>query len=728
MTSPRHLSPAKASPSPRQRWTAAALALLLALLVFALFAPSIRYALVNLDDFGYITQNRIVLQGLSLDNARRAFDPANTAATMYMPLLWISYMADVSLFGASPASPAPFHAVNVALHALSALLLFALLLRLGARPLWAFLLALLWAVHPLRVESVAWVTERKDCLAAFFGLSATLAWHSSATRVRRLPRLSLLSAAALLYALGLLAKPSLVPLPLAWLALDVWPLRRIPASFRAPGFLPALLRATAEKLLFLPFALAAAWMAVACHHVVSGSLAVPWSNRLAAVAPNFLFYVRKTILPVNLAPLVPEQWVFPPSVLLLSLAVCAAMAAALWRFRRAIPSLLPGAIWLLLFFLPASGLQPLPANTVADRFFYLPAIGLSIALAALPLPARFSRRCILHAACGILLAVLAVLSFRLLPVWRDSKALYARILSVFPNHGLAAPIAATNLIRENGDFRKADDLLLPILPLYPHAPNLQLAHAQCLAHLQSPEAAWQYLSQCPLPEGVGDRSNVEIALAQLELALGRPRDAIARTSRAIDILPADSTLRSSASCLLLAAALDAGDAPLALRFARQIPFYASLPAPALEHALPYAITQWVLGNRAEALQWFRRILDDAPNRIDLWNNIVWGLATASWSPAPPDEVVRRAEYMLSLAPAPDIPGLLDTVAVAHANAGNFDTAVALERKALDRLPPDTPAIAPLRKRLDLFLAGTPYRENAFERLFVTMFGPVSQAL
>lgn len=704
-------------------------AFLLFALVFALFAPSVRYGLVDLDDYGYISQNRIVLQGFSLDNARRAFSSGNTAATMYMPLLWVSYMADVSLFGASGENVAPFHAVNVFLHASSAVLLFLLLRRLRARPLWAFLLALLWAVHPLRVESVAWITERKDVLSAFFGLAATLVWISSTAPGRRLlSRAFRLAVATLLYAAGLLVKPSLVPLPLAWLALDVWPLRRLPFSPLSPGFLRAAVRVVAEQIPAALCAAAAAWLAVAQHHAVSGALAVSWRLRLAAVAPNFLFYVRKTLLPLGLSPLVPEQWRFSPLHVLLALFVCAAFASAVWRFRRVLPSLLPGAVWTLVFFLPASGLQPLPMNTVADRFFYLPAIGLSIAFAALPAALPAKPRRILAFALAAALLPLSAATARLLPTWRDSEALYARVLSLYPSHVYASPAAATALIGKSGDFAKADELVAPLLPRYPGAAHIHLVHAHCLAHLQSPEEALRYLSSCDPPQSVHDKAARNLAMAELELALDRPRDAIAHATEAMSTLPADSTIRSVISCLLLAAALSDGDSALALRYARQTPFYATLPAVRLEHAMPFAIVQWIEGNRKDALDWFSRILEAYPDRIDLWNNVVWGLSTAAWSPAPPSQVVQWAEHMRSLAPSPDIPGLLDTLAAAYANAGDFGTAADLERRALANLPPNAPGTAEIRNRAALFEKGIPYREDGFERLFVTMFGPVAQSL
>ena len=729
-------------------------------LVFALFSPSIRYPLVDLDDFSYVTQNRIVIQGLSTENVKRAFSLSNSTATMYMPLLWISYMADVSLLGASPEHPAPFHAANVALHAANAVLLYFFLLLLsrfnglpstGIRnpkhaTLAPFLLALLWAVHPLRVESVAWVTERKDVLSAFFGLAATLCWLVSATPSRRRhPRVFLLVAAVFFYALGLLAKPSLVPLPFAWLALDVWPLRRIPASFRNRKFLPAALRAIAEKLLFLPFALAAAWLAVAAHHAVSGPLAIPWRCRLAAVAPNFLFYVRKTLLPLRLSPLVPELWVFPLSTVFLSLAICAALAFCLWTFRRTIPSLLPGAAWILLFFLPASGLQPLPMNTVADRFFYLPAIGLSIALLGLfvPCPPNSSGRsaatspsiapprrfALLGGASFFILAVLAAMTARILPHWSSSHALYSHVNRVIPNQPVAVSALAQEAIQHFGDFQTARDLLEPALAEYPGDWIIRCVYADCLLHFDSAAAAAEYLSATPAPDAIYSRASLFVLLANYHFFAGDFQSALHFARLAIPLYADDSTGRAPAVFLALGAAFESGDLPLALSFARQTRLYAGASSVSLDNLFPLAIFHWLHGYREQALPLLFRILDANPGRTELWNNVLWGLATASWSPADPSEVLARVRRMQADSPAPGHPGILDTLAAALANAGDFDAALDAIDRALAQVPdPADPFRAKLLHRRNLFAQHIPYRENAFNRIFSTAFGAPADTL
>lgn len=731
---------------------------LLFTLVFALFAPSIRHSLVDLDDFSYITQNRIVLQGLSPANFRAVFSFSNMTATMYMPLLWLSYMADVSLFGASTGHPAPFHATNVVLHAFSALLLYCILRRLyrlahpGTPPesaaslLAPFFLALLWAIHPLRVESVAWVAERKDVLSAVFGLAATHCWllavsplspstPDTSASPRPAPlffRSVFLLSAVVLYVLGLLAKPSLVPLPVAWLALDCWPLRRIPSVWTS-GFFPAVLRVAAEKLIFLPFAVASAWLAVAQHHAVSGALYVPWPTRIAAVGPNLLFYVRKTLWPADLSPLVPEQWHFPATTVLLSLFVCAALATALWSFRRRLPSLLPGTVWMLLFFLPASGLQPLPLNTLADRFFHLPAIGLSIALLSLPDALsgfrRFRHRLIPVLVSASLLAALAIATARLLPVWASTRDLYTHVNRIYPNQPFAVYGLATGIIKTTGDFQAAESLVAPALVQHPDAWILRCIHADCLLQLDSPQAAIDFLSRSHEPEDRYTAAALFFCLANYEFFAGDHSAALRHVEQALPFYAADSTARTPALLLALGSAFESGDHPKALSFARRTRIYADADSVSPENLLPLAIFHWVYSYRAQATALFFRILDDCPGRTDLWNNLLWGLATADWSPADPAEVLARTLRMQADSATPDHPGILDTVAAAQANAGDFESALSTLGKVLAQIPdPANPFRRRVLARQSLYLSRVPYRENAFERLFYTTFGTPADTL
>jgi hypothetical protein len=271
---------------------------LLFLLVFAVFSPSLSYELVAVDDIHYISHNQLVLGGLSWSAIRVAF--TDFYNQMYAPLLWISYMADVSFGGASPVQPWGFHLTNVLLHSLNSLLLYFLLLAWCKKPWRAFFFAALWALHPLRVESVAWVTERKDVLSGLFALLC-LGCYWRANRHKAIPAIGPTLLALVFFIAGLLVKPSLTPIPLVLLLLDYWPLRRYGPN--APPLLRAAPRLLLEKT---PFFLASFALQD-----------IPAAQPLPAVCPSRLYLVR--LLPRLRA-----------AGAALYLALAAAAAAAAW--------------------------------------------------------------------------------------------------------------------------------------------------------------------------------------------------------------------------------------------------------------------------------------------------------------------------------------------------------------------------------------------------------------
>ncbi|MEX2016403.1 MAG: hypothetical protein WD873_07160, partial [Candidatus Hydrogenedentales bacterium] len=191
---------------------------LLAGIVLAVYWPALSHGFVDYDDDVYIVNHPRLSQGLTADNVRWAF--TSPYHSNWHPLTWLSWFADVELFGVSPAA---FHRTDLLLHAANSVLVYALLFAVTRSWLASIAAALLFALHPLRVESVAWASERKDVLSAFFALAATLAY----VRYTRAPNWGRYACAALLFALALLAKPMAVTLPVLWLALDYWPLARL---------------------------------------------------------------------------------------------------------------------------------------------------------------------------------------------------------------------------------------------------------------------------------------------------------------------------------------------------------------------------------------------------------------------------------------------------------------------------------------------------------------------
>ena len=379
--------------------------LLLLLATFALFSPSIGYFFVNLDDPIFIAGNPIVYNGFSWASLGRAFTALHGDRAMYSPLVWVSFLFDNLFFRASVVHPWGFHFTNVLLHAASAVLLFFILRLCTRRPWIAFFAAAFWALHPLRVESVAWVTERKDTLSTFFAFLSILfylvAWKCGRPALdegsetppspSRHPSLvtrhcnkgyQLLVLVA--FVAGLLSKPMLVTLPFLFLLLDYWPLHR----FSLRNIHRALPRLALEKW---PFFLLALLVSLLTRRLQSGTVTeAPLLFRLASALVNTLFYFVKSFCPTALRPLADG---YPVTPLLAFFALCLflLLAAASAAFLRRCPGLAVGLSAFTGLLFPVSGIIFIGSVPVADRYTYLPSLGLSLAIAAL-LDALWKRR------------------------------------------------------------------------------------------------------------------------------------------------------------------------------------------------------------------------------------------------------------------------------------------------------------------------------------------------
>ncbi|MFM7141049.1 MAG: hypothetical protein ACKO2K_03930, partial [Alphaproteobacteria bacterium] len=331
------------------------------------FLPALGGAFLTFDDDVYVTANPMVRDGLTargLAWAVRSFDTGN-----WHPLTWASLMLDAQFHGLSPGG---FHLSNLLLHGANATLLFLLLARVaGSLPV-AAAGAIAWAVHPLRTESVAWISERKDVLSAFFGLLAVHAWLGSSPRDLLRPGRAIersapprIAATTLLLAASLACKPMLVTLPLLLLLLDAWPLGRLADAGDVPG-------RVVEK--WPPWAVAAVASAVAIvAQRGAGAVArfdrLPLAERLANAAISPLRYLVLTACPSGLAAVVP----FPESgwgaaAGLGAAGLLAAISLACWLVRRRLPSLAVGWGWFLVALLPVAGLIQVGVQSIADRY------------------------------------------------------------------------------------------------------------------------------------------------------------------------------------------------------------------------------------------------------------------------------------------------------------------------------------------------------------------------
>jgi tetratricopeptide (TPR) repeat protein len=416
--------------------------LLLAILLVAgtmlLYTPALRNGFVNFDDPDYVTHNQRVLQGLSWTNLKWAFGTDNPAANWH-PLTWLSHMLDVQMFGTNPAG---HHLTNIVLQAVDVLLLFLLLTRATGYPLRSAAVAALFALHPLNVESVAWVTERKTVLGMLFFLLTIWAygWY-----VRK-PGVARYLCVFLLFAAALMSKLMVVSLPFALLLLDYWPLRRFPQT-RTPDagqrgrFFSAFPELFLEKIPLLLLAAAASWITLRLHRK-EGALAaaMPFAWRLKNAIYSYCVYLGKLVWPSGLAVFYPHPGnSLPWWKVLLAALLLAVISAVIWRFREK-EYLLFGWLWFLGTMVPMIGIVQSGRQGMAGRFMYIPMIGLLIAAAWLV--AEWISRVRLNPRLAAVFFVLLIwpyiyLTRKQIGYWHDSYSLFSYTLAVTSNNGIA---------------------------------------------------------------------------------------------------------------------------------------------------------------------------------------------------------------------------------------------------------------------------------------------------
>lgn len=423
----------------------------LAAATLAAFSPALRNGFVNYDDDVYVYQNPQVRPGLTGHGVRWAFTRSHGGN--WHPLTWISHMADCSVYRLDPWG---HHFTSIALHAVSAILLFLVLEGVSGALFRSAFAAALFAVHPLRVESVAWVAERKDVLSGVFFL-LTLAVYVRAVSgpekglARQIP-------VWLFFALGLLSKPTLVTTPFVLLLLDAWPLRRF-------GRVSAS-RLVAEKIpLFALSAAACVITALAQRGSIQPMERVPAFLRLGNAAVSYVVYLRQMAWPARLAVLYPFQPEGPPAwKILVALLLLAACSAAFFLVRRRRPYLLVGWLWYLGMLVPVIGLIQVGAQSHADRYTYLPQIGIYVALAWLAGDIAASSRlgqagrC---AAAAVLIAALVLRTRDQATYWRDGESLWTHPIACTSRNGVAENDLGNIFIQEGrlddaiGSFQKA---------------------------------------------------------------------------------------------------------------------------------------------------------------------------------------------------------------------------------------------------------------------------------
>jgi tetratricopeptide (TPR) repeat protein len=722
------------------------------------WSPVLDNGFVNFDDELYVTDNRQVQAGLTAAGLRWAWTTLHPG--YYQPLTWMSLQLDAQLYGLAPWG---YHLTNLLLHAANAVLLFEALRRLTGAVWRSAAVAALFALHPLHVESVAWATERKDVLSTFFGLLALLAYQAYARR----PHLGryLLVAGAL--ALGLLAKPMLATLPCVLLLLDYWPLRRW-----RPG---ASARLLAEKLPLLALAAAAGAVTVFAQNHAGALLPLarlPLDARLENALVGYLWYLKKTFWPSGLAPFYPHPGTTLPvwQVAGAGVVLLAVTLAALGQARRR-PYLAVGWLWFLGMLLPVSGLLQAGEQPVADRFVYLPHVGLFILLcwgahdllAGWRLP-----RAVPALAGGAVLLACAVCTWLQVHRWHDSVTLLEYTLRVNPVN----PVAHNNLgaaFLRQGRLDRAVRHFAAALEADPASARAHYNMGVALVRQGRPGEAIDHFAEALEVDPRFALAHYEwgVALA----SLGRPEEAILHFRAAVDLDPRITPAHHNWGVALLelgrrqealphfrkALELDSAFAPAhaslgVLLFEEgkleeaEAHFRAVLRLAPRDAALHYQLGRTLARQQRwpEAEDSFRAAARLQPGFLRAHCGLAWALlhqgrgAAAEEqyreafriNPRWPAEAIRQA---WALATAPEArrrngalavelaeqacqatggkdPAYLDTLAAAYAEAGRFDRAVATARRALG-LTSSAGQAREIQGRLQRYEKGRAFRER-----------------
>jgi protein O-mannosyl-transferase len=718
-----HPAPLPAEPNTRTRDSRAATAVCLFLLlaVMLVFGQTVWHGFVNVDDQDYVFQNSEVKDGLTLHGIRWAFTTGEAAN--WHPLTWLSHMLDCQIYGPHASldldgahaaqnhkqdceSFARYawghHLTSVLLHAANAILLFLVFWRMTGA-LWpSAFVAAVFALHPLRAESVAWVAERKDVLSGLFFMLTLAAYVGY---VRRSFSLVRYLAVVVLFALGLMAKPMLVTLPFVLLLLDYWPLGRMsrsggtdigfwfPRSAWEPTYrdtpCPAershaergneggpqqsWLRLIVEKLPLLVLSAASCAVTLwAQRNAIVSSERIDFPSRIANAVASCGDYLVQLFYPVNLAPMYPHLGSALPvwHLAAASLALVAICAAVLIGWRR-YPYLPVGWLWYLGMLVPVIGLVQVGSQAMADRYTYLPQIGLCVALTwlAAGLVASWPRhRLLCGGVAALVLLDLMFCAWQQTWYWHDNRTLWTHTLNCttrneVAHYGLAC--ALSELGQEDDAIAEFENALT-IRPNFAEARfNLGLT----LERRKKIDAALEQYREAV--KSRPDLAEAHYNLGAIFADRGQTDEAVAEFRKTLDTKPDDAN-----ACYNLAVCL---------------------------------CNQ---GKTAEAMPYWRKTLRLQPNNVDTVDQVAWRLATC------PDASIRNGKEALDLAQRAvrlsggDDPTPLGTLAAAYAEVGQYSEAVETAQRAIELAARrgDAATAGDFRAQIKFYRANSPYHE------------------
>src|SRR5438876_6079634 len=505
-------------------------------ITWLVFAQTIRHQFVTYDDPQYVYANPDVSAGVSLGRISWAF--THTIAGNWHPLTTITHMLDCQLYGLKPGG---HHFTNVFLHTIAVVLLFVVLQQMACALWRSAFVAALFAIHPLHVESVAWVAERKDVLSGLFFMLTLLAY----VHYTRTPSNGRYMIVAFVFALGLMSKPMLVTLPFVLLLLDYWPLGRIKPQ--RPDIGRQLLTPIAEKIPLIALsAVSGVITFLAQRHAIGWTEQLPMLARINNAIVTYVIYVRQMFWPVNLAVFYPHpENRLPLWEIALALAVLISITSAAVILRRKAPYFITGWFWYLGMLVPVIGLVQVGWQGHADRYTYLPQIGLYIAgswaLADLSVSWRH-RRMVLSAAALFVIGALSWSAWMQASYWRDSETLFTHALAVTKNNDVAENNLGIILLQK-GQLDEAISRLQAAIDLRPeNGPAHDNLAKAFLQKGRLAEAMVHYRKFLEIePQNVEARNILGTALIQQ----GRVKEAIEQWQDALAIEPENGNAASN---------------------------------------------------------------------------------------------------------------------------------------------------------------------------------------
>jgi protein O-mannosyl-transferase len=657
----------------------------LGFLTLVVFWPVTTFEFLRYDDPDFVTENPHVLNGLAREEIIWAFQ---SLYIYWQPLTWLSYMADVEVWGLTAKG---FHLTSLLLHIASTSVLFLALSRMTGEQWPSAVVAGLFALHPLHIETVAWISDRKGVLSTVFWMLALLAYARYAARVNGRgpkvehpgphaaaslspsPPFSLFSyaLALLFFAMGLMSKSMVVTLPFVLLLLDYWPLGRLQEN----GMMRRLGRLVVEKIPFFALAAVSSFLTLKAQQQAQAI----WSGeqmglgmRVATALAGYATYLRKTFWPADLAVLYPHPGAWPWWVVLCSAMVVAGVSLAAWITRKKHPYIVVGWLWYLGTLVPVSGLLQTGEQATADRYTYIPLIGLFVALvwggAALARRWKLPEAAQGVAALVALGACLLTTGFQL-SFWQNSGTLFARAAAVTDRNYLAHAVLGS-LMAEEGRYAEALEHYNLSLSFHPNYPDTHSGLADAHLRFRNFDKAIEHYQKAISVKPTFAAYHLKLARA-FEMA-GHIEEAIAAYEEALRIQPNAPEAHLVAGNLCLAR-----------------------------------------GRFIDALKHYRAAVQAKPDWPDALNRLAWLLATHG------EESVRNGAEALQLATRAceltnyQRPDALNALAAAYAENGRFAEAVQTSQRAIDlaNAAGQGQLATIIQKLQEQYKAGQPYREG-----------------